>query len=211
MRNFDPETEKSHATQEDTMKTDAKTRLLKAAALIVNQKGFYNAGLQELLDKARVPKGSFYFHFKSKEDFGLKLVDFYADFYLGKADQILNSNSGTHMERLKQYLDWQADYMEAKGFQGGCPFGNLSQEMADRNDRFRHKLEGVFTVIKERIARVLTEAQKSHEINPALDIQDAADFIISAWQGVLIQMKVFKNRSSREAFNRMVFDHLLIP
>jgi AcrR family transcriptional regulator len=58
---------------------DAKTRILKAGARIVLEKGFCDTGLAEVLEAAKVPKGSFYFHFKNKEDFGLQLIDSFAE------------------------------------------------------------------------------------------------------------------------------------
>lgn len=193
------------------MKADAKTRLLRTGARIVHEKGFNDTGLQEILEEAQVPKGSFYFYFKSKEDFGLQLIDYYAGFFLNKADEMSNAEDGTYLERLKRYLDWQGDYMEANGYQGGCPFGNLSQEMADKNDRFREKLQDILSRLRDRIAEVLTAAQRVGEIDPTLDPRQTADCILSAWQGVLIQMKVAKNGYSRRAFRHMVFDRLLAP
>jgi len=190
---------------------NAKTRLLRVAARIVHQKGFQNAGLQEILAQAEIPKGSFYFYFKSKEDFGLQLINFYAEFYLGKAQQILDGMQGPFVPKLRQFLDWQGNYMEGNGYEGGCPFGVLSQEMADRNEKFREKLEEVFDQLREKTAHVLTLAQEAGEINPLLDPMETADFIISAWQGTLIQMKVAKNGASRKAFLAMVFDRILEP
>ncbi|MCP4576231.1 MAG: TetR family transcriptional regulator [Deltaproteobacteria bacterium] len=190
---------------------NAKTRLLRVAARIVHQKGFQNAGLQEILAQAEIPKGSFYFYFKSKEDFGLQLIDFYANFYLGKAQQILDGIEGPFVPKLRQFLDWQGNYMEANGCEGGCPFGILSQEMADRNEKFRKKLEEVFEQLREKTAHVLILAQEAGEINPILDPVETADFIISAWQGTLIQMKVAKSGASRKAFLAMVFDRILEP
>lgn len=193
------------------MKADARTRLLRTGARIVYQKGFNDAGLQEILEEAQVPKGSFYFYFKSKEDFGLQLIDYYATFFLTKADEMLSAEDGTNLERLRRYLDWQGDYMEANGYQGGCPFGNLSQEMAATNDRFREKLQEVFSRLRGRVAELLAAAQKAGEIGGALDPRETADCILSAWQGVLIQMKVAKNGYSRRAFLHVVFDRLLAP
>jgi TetR/AcrR family transcriptional regulator, transcriptional repressor for nem operon len=192
-------------------KPNAKTRLLRVAARIVHQKGFQNAGLQQILAEAEIPKGSFYFYFKSKEDFGLQLIDFYAEFYLGKARQILDGIEGPFVPRLRQFLDWQGNYMEANGYEGGCPFGVLSQEMADRNEPFRQKLEEVFDRLREKTAHVLTLAREAGEINPLLDPVETADFVISAWQGTLIQMKVAKSGASRKAFLAMVFDRILRP
>jgi TetR/AcrR family transcriptional repressor of nem operon len=59
----------------EQMKQDAKERVLETGAAIVHRKGFHNTGIQEILKAAEIPKGSFYFYFDSKEDFGLQLVD----------------------------------------------------------------------------------------------------------------------------------------
>jgi len=44
-------------------------------------KGYNDTGIQEIIDKAGLPKGSFYNFFKSKEDFGLLVIDYFMEFY----------------------------------------------------------------------------------------------------------------------------------
>jgi len=193
------------------MKKDSKQKLLQAGARIIVKKGFNDAGLQEIVNTAGVPKGSFYFYFKSKEDFGTQLIDFYADFFGSRLREILSHPEGPHLAKIRRYLDWQADYMEANGFEGGCPFGILAQEMADRSDRFRERIQVVFDRLRRQIAGVLDQARTAGEIRPEIDPLAAADHIICAWQGVLMQMKVARNPRSREIFNEMIFDRLLAP
>ena len=36
------------------------------------EQGYHGTGIQEVVDKVGIPKGSFYNYFKSKEDFGSK-------------------------------------------------------------------------------------------------------------------------------------------
>jgi TetR/AcrR family transcriptional repressor of nem operon len=62
------------------MKQDTKAHILDMGAQIVHQKGFNATGIQEVLNAAAVPKGSFYFYFKSKEEFGLQLIDHFSFF-----------------------------------------------------------------------------------------------------------------------------------
>ncbi len=59
-------------------KISTRDKILEHAALIIHKKGFNNTGIQEILESAGVPKGSFYFYFRSKEDLGLALIDHYA-------------------------------------------------------------------------------------------------------------------------------------
>ena len=39
------------------------------------RQGYHGTGIQEFLDSAGVPKGSFYNYFKGKEDFGLAAME----------------------------------------------------------------------------------------------------------------------------------------
>ena len=158
-----------------------------------------------------MPKGSFYFYFKSKEDFGLQLIDFYAEFFDRHARKYLNGEDGPYIPRIEALLDWQGDYMEAVGFQGGCPFGILGQEMGDRNENFRLRILDVFKQLRRRLADVLEQARAAGEIRQDIDPAQMAEHIICAWQGTLIQMKLSQNSYSREVFKQNIFGGLLAP
>ncbi|MFZ1037037.1 MAG: TetR/AcrR family transcriptional regulator, partial [Smithella sp.] len=61
------------------MKTDKKQELIAVGAKLMHLKGYNDTGVQEILDKAGLPKGSFYNYFKNKEDFGLLVIDYYME------------------------------------------------------------------------------------------------------------------------------------
>jgi TetR/AcrR family transcriptional repressor of nem operon len=191
------------------MKKDTKAHILDMGAQIVHQKGFNATGIQEVLNAAAVPKGSFYFYFKSKEEFGLQLIDYFSDFLFSKMDELLNAENVVPLDKLWNYFEWFLVYFEQNNFTGGCPIGNLAQEMGDLNDSFRGKLKPVFDKMKTNISQCLEEAQKQGDLSPALDIFHLSDFIVSSWQGALLQMKVMKNTDSVRNFERIIFDSLL--
>ena len=191
------------------MKKDTKAHILEMGAQIVHQKGFNATGIQEVLNAAAVPKGSFYFYFKSKEEFGLQLIDCFSNFLFSKMDELLTAENVAPLVRLWNYFEWFLAYFEQNNFTGGCPIGNLAQEMGDLNDFFRGKLKSVFEKMKGNIAQCLEDAQQKGDLSPALDILDLSDFIVSSWQGALLQMKVMKNTAPVRNFERVVFDTLL--
>ena len=81
-------------------KETTRSRILEVGSTIIHQKGFNNTGIQEILDKAGVPKGSFYFYFKSKEDFGLALIDQFEAMVCGHLAAVLEDTSqGTTWKR----------------------------------------------------------------------------------------------------------------
>src|SRR4030043_776575 len=142
------------------MKSDTKTRILKAGAGIVLQKGFFNTGLAEVLEKAKVPKGSFYFYFKNKEDFGLQLIDLFAGYLASNAQGFYRDENLSPLEKVRNLFKWQAESFQKSDFKGGCPIGNLSLEMGDRNPAFRKKLNQAFIYFKKNIAVHLDQARK---------------------------------------------------
>ena len=190
---------------------DAKSRILKSGARIVNQKGFNGTGLAELLEAAGVPKGSFYFYFKSKEDFGLHLIDYFSRHLRKNADVFYQDQDLPYLERIRRVFKWQAESFSKADFKGGCPIGNLSQEMGDRNPRFRQKLNKAMSTLKKDLAAQLKRAQEAGEIPSSIDAREAADFIFNSWEGTLMQMKVSKNTVAYEVFDRMVFGRILNP
>ena len=191
------------------MKKNTKIHILDVGAQIVHQKGFNATGIQEVLNAAEVPKGSFYFYFKSKEEFGLQLIDYFSNFLFSKMNELLNTENVAPLDKLRNYFEWFLAYFEQNSFTGGCPIGNLAQEMGDLNDSFREKLESVFDTMKTSITQCLEEAQQQSDLSPGLDAHNLSDFIVSSWQGALLQMKVKKNTASARNFERIVFDYLL--
>jgi TetR/AcrR family transcriptional repressor of nem operon len=191
------------------MTTDTKQRILKAGAKIVLQKGFYDTGLAEVLQAAKVPKGSFYFYFKNKEDFGLQLVDYFAGQLQERAQEFYNDAELTFPEKIRHLFAWQAEAFNKNDFKGGCPIGNLALEMGDRNPLFRKKLDQVFTAMKKGLTGLLEQAAQKGEISRTLDIEETAEFILYSWEGALLQMKVSKSTKPHEVFDRMIFERFL--
>jgi TetR/AcrR family transcriptional repressor of nem operon len=191
------------------MKETTKHRILEAGAELVHRQGFNHTGISEVLHAAGVPKGSFYFYFKSKEDFGLALINHFRDTFARMTMQFLDDQSIPHLKRLRKVFAWFLDYFAQHGFERGCPVGNLAQEMSDLSPAFRESLADAIQGMTQAMTQCLRNAQKDGELSPRHDPDELARFIVSAWEGSLILMKVEKGPEAMELFDRMVFDHLL--
>ncbi|MGE7438613.1 TetR family transcriptional regulator C-terminal domain-containing protein [Kitasatospora sp. NPDC001175] len=73
----------------------------------------------------------------------------------------------------------------------------------------RSAVRGGFRRWTSRIQQVLTEAKETGELDAALDVEAAALFILSAWEGTLIAARADKSSAPLDAFFRMVFDVVL--
>ncbi len=191
------------------MKTDTKLRLLEIGAHIILLKGYNSTGIKEILDKAGIPKGSFYFYFKSKEAYGLEILDYYSIQVLSLLEQNLNNIEETIPIRIKTFFnDFLNPFCELD-FKGGCPFGNIALEMADLNEAFRTKIKSIFDLMITQIAQKIQEGIEKGEIKEVDDSRAISEFIFFSWEGIIMQMKLNKNKLPLVNFNKQVFETLL--
>lgn len=170
---------------------DTRTRLVAEGlkSMIVN--GYDGIGLNAILEAAEVPKGSFYYFFKSKEAFAAAVLEAYEAHYIAVRSAIFeDATISSPLQRLMTYFDDVERIHLAETPLGGCLFGVLGQTARVRTPAFRERLAAVFTQWETQLATLLQAAQRAGEVDPELDAQDAAAFLIDAYEGMLIRMKV---------------------
>jgi TetR/AcrR family transcriptional repressor of nem operon len=192
-------------------KKDIRTLLIEKGADIIYLKGFNNTGINEVLEAVSVPKGSFYHYFKSKEDFGLKLIDHYLKRFLSGAERQLENTKSSYIESLKCFFNDFLKFLEGNDFKGGCPIANFSLEMSDLNENIRKRLREAFDQMNEKIALFLKFAKENGEIPDNVDIETTSNFILNSWEGALLRIKVTKDNSPMKLFDNFIFQHLIKP
>ena len=190
------------------MAADAKLRLIEEGSRLIHEKGYHHTGITEVLRAAGVPKGSFYFHFDSKEAFGLEVIDHYRGHFTGLARKHLENNSGPYLGRLEALFVEFESFFDAQCARLGCPVGNLASELADVNERFREKLATVFAEMRESLAAFLTAAQDAGEVAHSLDIAGMSQYLLLGWEGALTVMKTAGSIEPLQVFRRFSMAYL---
>ncbi len=192
------------------MSKDATRQLLlDIGTRLMLETGYAGTGIQAILHEAGVPKGSFYHHFASKEDFAFDIIDAYFADHQRLLDRYLNDGSVSPLTRLRCYFEANIAAYAAQGYRNGCLVGMLSQEMADQSETFRARLRDIFARWRDRFAVCLIQAQAAEEISAHLDVPTIAAFTLDSWEGALLQMKVRKSAEPLHAFVAVLFDVVL--
>ncbi len=191
------------------MSENTKLHIIKTGAEIIHCKGFNNTGIQEILKASGVPKGSFYYYFDSKEAFGVEVARYFASSIGELAGPLLRDESIPPRERLKNFFIFFIGYFKDQGWSRGCLIGNLAQEMGDLSEQLQVELSGIIDRMSLALAPVIKEAAEQSQIPQSLDPDSTARFIIAAWHGALMQMKVHKSGQPLDNFLHIVFDHIL--
>lgn len=191
------------------MKTNTKQKILEVGVRLMHEKGFHDSGLQEILKEAGVPKGSFYFYFKNKQDFGLQVMDCFFQHFKTVLSGFTENDSMPHVQRIEAFFTGFLEFFVDGDFKGGCPIGNLTLEMADVNEDFRKHLQLILEESVCLIANQIRQAQEKGEIQNMDDPKSLAEFIFYSWEGMIMQMKVSKDKNHLEQFNYYVFNQLI--
>ncbi len=99
---------------------DTRRRLLLSGVEVLTEKGYSATGIDEILRRVNVPKGSFYHYFMSKDEFGLALIDEYACFFAKKLDTHLLNEELAPLDRIMSFIIDAEQGMARYEFKRGC-------------------------------------------------------------------------------------------
>ena len=172
------------------------------------RKGFNATGVSDVLTTADVPKGSFYYYFESKEDFGLAIVEAVDSEYQQTLATTVGNEKLPPLERLNSYFEVGIAEMEANGCETGCLIGNLAQELAAQNEVFRDRLNQILTSWETYFTTCIEATYDSGDLPQKTDAQSLARFILSGWQGAMLRAKVIRSPEPLRTFIKILFEHV---
>jgi TetR/AcrR family transcriptional repressor of nem operon len=169
---------------------ELREKLLDQGVVLLMEQGYHGTGLQELVQRVGVPKGSFYNYFPSKEAFSAEVVKHYIEPFITQLDSHLQRRDVNAETALKAYFKELIEETERRDFKGGCLLGNLIGEIGDTSDLCQTSLREAVHRYRDKLRDGLARAQREGSFRKDLDAKDMADFLVNVWQGALLRMKI---------------------
>ncbi|HET6169582.1 MAG TPA: TetR family transcriptional regulator C-terminal domain-containing protein, partial [Terracidiphilus sp.] len=186
-----------------------REHLIDVGVRLMHQNGYNATGLTDILKAANVPKGSFYHHFGSKEEFAAAALERYGMRAREHAAAVLNDTMTPPLKRLRSYFSDLVEIYGQKGAIPGCMMGRLSLEIAEESSRLRKRISASFDHWQHTIATVIGQAVAQKELPAGTNAELLAGFVLNSWEGALLRSQAEKSNSALETFMRYVFDELL--
>lgn len=169
-----------------------KQHLLDAGMAMLLKHGYHDLGIQALLEATCTPKGSFYHHFKDKEDFALQVIDQYMGHVHAGLAVCLADKSLPPLKRVRRFFELTLRNYRREGYLG-CLLGGLGQELSGVSEVFRRKIEHCFSEIAKRIAVCLEEARKRGDIPAESNTGRMASLLVDCWEGAALRSRLRGN------------------
>lgn len=164
-----------------------RQRIVDAADHLFYSRGYNQTSFSDISDETGIPRGNFYYYFKTKEDILAAVVDArLVEFkYMLQACENSASDPLQRLHALSQFPTLK----EAEVLQYGCPIGTLSLELAKEQDSeiSQAKITAVFDLLKNWIEEQLKL------IGQTTRTEDIAKDLLAKMQGVIIIANVYKD------------------
>ena len=181
-----------------------KQRLLDAGIALLLKHGYADLGVRGLLEATATPKGSFYHHFKDKEDFALQVIDQYMGHVHAGLDVCLGDSGLPPLQRVRRFFELTEKSYRTEGYMG-CLLGGLGQELSGVSQLFRRKIEACFSQIAARIAVCLEEARVRGDIPADSDAGSMASLLVDCWEGAALRSRLRGNATPLKAMLNFYF------
>ena len=188
---------------------ETKTRLLDEGVASLIGQGYHGTGIKEVLDQVKVPKGSFYNYFESKEHFGAEVIRHYAGQFLVQLDAQLGKPKADALSALKRCFKQMIRSFDESDQACGCLVGNLGAELGASSELCRKALAAAMHGIQGRFAQAIKRAQQQGTVRTDISADDLAEFLLNSWEGALIRMKIDNSVGPLRKFCTLVLDNFL--
>lgn len=168
----------------------ARQTILDTAQLIVGRKGFSAVGLNEILQAAEVPKGSFYHYFNSKDAFGVVLLDHYFDHYVHGMQQLFDTPGLTLHAKLMRYWHCWIDNQTGCTDAGKCLAVKLGAEVSDLSEPMRLALQRGTARTIGLLAKALQQGVEDGSIVITQHPESLAQRLYALWLGTSVMSKI---------------------
>ena len=194
-------------------RASVRDQLIASAVEVFHARGFNGCSVQDIVDAAGVPKGSFYNHFNSKEALGVEVVRAYTALVgayvveAGAADIL--SGEGTPLQRIRAYFEAVIEQNVSCGVRKGCLLGNFATELAPHSLEIAKAVTDALENWSAAVAQALAQAQESGELSKNADVDALARYLVDGYEGAAARAKLIGDRAPMDEFIRTTFDFLL--
>ncbi len=172
--------------------SDAKQRLMEAVKELIWTGSYGSTTIDQICEKAKVKKGSFYYFFESKADLAETAID--DDWQQRRPDlDAIFSPTVPPLERLRKYCEFgynlQSQIKAKYGCVLGCPLFSLGAEVSTQEEGLQKKIEGILNYKRKYLESTVRDAHAAGLIH-APDAAAKARTLFAYYQGLVTEARI---------------------
>ena len=145
---------------------NSKEKIVLAAGQLFYSRGYNQTSFSDIAEVAGIPRGNFYYYFKTKDDILTAVLDYHR-FEVNKLLEACEQ----HSQEAKDQLFYMIDVLvreEDNIIKYGCPLGTLGSELGKSSLNMQQQVTNIFESLRVWIEKRLADAglsERSKEIS----------------------------------------------
>ncbi|WP_027385457.1 TetR/AcrR family transcriptional regulator [Chryseobacterium gregarium] len=168
------------------MKKSEATRLniLQKAFELIYTKGYQTTSIDEIIATTQVTKGAFFYHFKTKDEMGLAIINELMKPSMTNAFIEPFQNNENPLDTIYNLIYSLLMENEDLKVEYGCPASNFTQEMTPWNLDFTKALNDLSLQWETSMTEAIEKGKENGHIAADINAKEIAVFVISGYWGV---------------------------
>ena len=167
----------------------SKTKLLDAALSVIRSKGYTAATVDDICSAAGVTKGSYFHHFKSKEEMALMAVEHWNTMTGGLFATAPYTHIADPRDRVLAYIDFRSEILQGDLPDFTCLLGTMVQEVYQTNPRITKACNHGIALHATVVAQDIAAAKALYAPDASWQPEDVAFYTQATIQGAFILAK----------------------
>lgn len=174
----------SLTTTASKQRSETAEQILDVAERLIQTRGYSAFSYQDIADRLGIRKASIHYHFPSKTDLGMAVVDRYVARFGAALASIAADESQSSIAMLDYYVEPYLGFAETPD--QVCLCGALAGEILALPAEFRSRVAGFFRTHEAWLAGILKRGAERGEFRLAAPASKEARLIFAALQGALL-------------------------
>ena len=167
----------------------SKTKLLDAALKVFRTKGYTATTVDDICNTAGVTKGSFFHHFKGKEELAIESTRYWTEVTSGLFATAPYQQIADPRERVLAYIDFRAQILQGNLPDFTCLLGTMVQETFETHPAIRDACWIGIDTHAQTIAKDIAQARTLYAPDADWTAESLAHYTQAALQGAFILAK----------------------
>jgi TetR/AcrR family transcriptional repressor of nem operon len=168
---------------------ESKTRFLDAALHVIRARGYTATRIEDICEAAGLTKGSFFHHFKSKEELALAAAEYWGDTAAARFASAPYRALPDPVDRLLAYVDFRKALLQGDLPDFTCLVGTMVQEVYDTHPDIREACNKSISDHAATLRPDIEEAMLQRGIQAGYTAESLALYTQAAIQGAFILAK----------------------
>ncbi len=175
-----------------------RQHVIETAAGLFLMRGYSYTSMDDVMRESQVSKSNIYYHFKSKEELLLAVVNYWAESYERSLFALLSRSELPVEERIMAFLGGLTEEMAKRNGHGGCPFVTLYLQCPENAVPVRERIALFFTELQPLLVKLFRQGAAKGEFRERLDAEQTAVLFIACLEGSLVLAETTKDLSIME-------------